>query len=642
MIQTSDSFSDGMAQLDAAEDAEKERLLQHMASLQRRAQHFSLLDERSQAEFFQQLIELLPIGIVVHINGVIVMANPAAMAIMGVENPEEFMGKRVMEFVHADSHLQAAERVELLLQQPETDEFTIVPFIEETLLTAQGEPFEAEVAGIRMAPTEDGIPILVLFRDITEQKRQRKALEASESRFRHLVGLLPDGVIIHKNKEIVFVNDAVLEMMKVENPEELIGRSIDEFLLPEERDFVESRIQQLLNNWEALPLSKNHLRRPSGETFLVEVRAFPFEEHGEKAILLVIRDITEMERMRVELEKNEAKFRLLADLLPALVYLVDENGKIIYMNRFAYNALGYTFEELREVDFFEIIAPHHLTHCKKVFHALKIGESTYDELTVRDKQGALHWVAVWITKTIMDEKVVGLGVAMDITWRKEMEAALKSHTHRLVTALEEERRRMANELHDEVGQQLIGMKFAMERALHHAQAPEARRSIEDALLQLSSLTDQVRELSLSFRPAMLDNLGLLHTLLWHFKRYSARTGIQVRFNHSGLDEVDLPQSYAITVYRVVQEALTNIARYAQTDKVVIEIQVTDHRLVLSIQDDGVGFDPEEALRDFQSSGLRGMKERVHLLSGSLDIRSAPQEGTTIFATIPLPPLSSQR
>lgn len=642
MTQTSDSFSDGLAQLDAAEDAEKERLLQNMASLQRRAQHFSLLDEKSQPEFFQQLIELLPIGMVVHLNGVIVMANPAAMSIMGVKSHEEFVGRWAMEFVHADSHLQAAERVELLLDQPETNEFTIVPFIEETLLTAQGVPFEAEVAGIRMAPTEEGTPILTLFRDITEQKRQREALEASESRFRHLVGLLPDGVIIHKNKEIVFVNDAVLEMMKVENPEELIGRSIDEFLLPEERDFVESRIQQLLDNWEALPLSKNHLRRPNGETFLVEVRAFPFEEHGEKAILLVIRDITEMERMRVELEKNEAKFRLLADLLPALVYLVDEDGKIVYMNRFAYDALGYTLEELQKADFFKIIDPQDMADGMKAFRSLEVGESTYYELKVRDKQGSQRWIAVWTTKTVMEEKMVGLGVAMDITWRKEMEAALKDHAHRLVTALEEERRRMANELHDEVGQQLIGMKFAMERALHHAQAPEARRSIEDALLQLSSLTDQVRELSLSFRPAMLDNLGLLHTLLWHFKRYSARTGIQVRFNHSGLDEVDLPQSYAITVYRVVQEALTNIARHAQTDRVVIEIQVTDHRLVLSIQDDGVGFDPEEALRDFQSSGLRGMKERVHLLSGSLDIRSAPQKGTTILATIPLPPLSSHK
>ena len=629
MEQRSASFSGAM-------DASDEHRGKTTVDWQQTLLSLPFLSGEQPGPFFQQLVALLPLGVAVHMNGIIMMVNPAAMAMLKATRPEEVVGRRAIDLVHPDFRESALRRIQQLLSQPFDASVPIVPFTEETLLTVTNEPFEAEVAGIRMKPTEEGTPILVLFRDITAQKRQRRALEESEARFRRLVSRLPDGVVIHKNRKIVFVNNAAVEMMGVEGPEALVGHYIHEFLLPEEREYVDRRIQKLMEQWEALPLSKNHLRRPNGETFLAEVRAFPFEDGGEKAVLLVVSDITEMERMRVELEKNEKKFRLLAELLPAIVYIIDSKGQIAYMNPFTLEALGYSPEELRDIDFSTIIDQDDLLEGMKAFRSLDIGESTYYELRVKDKGGRQHWIAVWTTKTVMEDDVIGLGVAMDITWRKEMERALKEHAHQLVKALEDERRRIACELHDEVGQQLIGMKFSIERALRHTQSPTARNALKDVIQQLGNLTEQVRELSLSSRPAMLDNLGLLPTLLWHFKRFSERTGIQVKFNHTGLDEVNLPQPYAITVYRVVQEALTNIARHAHTEEVHVEVLVTNTQMILRIQDEGIGFDPEEALRDFQSSGLRGMKERVHLLSGHLDIQSMPQQGTVITATIPLP------
>jgi len=632
MTQKTESLSN-TAQLHGEKEIEKVHI-SHVVTMHNQAQHW---DRNDHAAFLQQLIDLIPLGIVVHLNGSIVMANPAALSIMGAKGEEDWFGRQVLDFVHEDSRAQAIERIQRLLSDSTEEEFTIAPFVEETFLTVDGEPFDAEVAGIRMAPTEEGTPILVLFRDITEQKQQRRALEESESRFRRLVSVLPEGIIIHKNKEIVFVNQAFVDMMRVSGPEELIGRSMGDFLLSEEEPFIEKRIQRLLTTWEALPLSRNHIRRPNGEVFLVEVQAFPFMEQGEKAILLVVRDVTEMEQMRAELAKNEAKFRLLSELLPALVYMVDEDGQLQYLNRYIFDALGYTFEDLRTKDFSTIVNHEDLEHARNIFDAMAIGESARYELRVFDKAGDQRWMAVWTTKTIMDDRVVGLGVAMDMTWRKEMEQALKEHAHHLVTALEEERRRIASELHDEVGQQLIGMKFVMERALHHAREPQVRRAIQDALHQLSDLTEQVRELSLSFRPAMLDSLGLLHTLLWHFNRYSERTGIHVRFYQSGLEDADIPQPLAITAYRVIQESLTNVARHAQVDEVFVEVRVADQRLIISVVDKGVGFDPKKALQNYESSGLKGMKERVSLLAGELSIYSKPWQGTTILAIIPLQP-----
>lgn len=596
-------------------------------------------DRTQQAAFLQQLFDLIPIGVVVHINGIVRAINPAGVTLLNAHSAEEIIGRNALDFVHPDFVARAVSRIRQLQSSPSEREFLIVPFVEEVFFTVDGETRDAEVAGIQMAPTDEGTPIMVLIRDITEEKRQRRALEESESRFRRLVEVLPDAIIVHKDRQIIFVNDAAVRMLHVESPEALMGRSIMEFLLPEERDFIEERIERLLESWEPLPTSKNHLICPSGEKILVEVRAFPFEEQGEKAILLVLRDITEIERMRQELEANEAKFRLLADLLPATVYMVDEEGNILYLNQSANATLGYTLEEMQRTKFSEIVDRRDLIKGIRSWQALNVGETDYYEIRVRDKHGGWRWSAVWTTKTKMDDQTVGLGVVLDITWRKEMERALREHAHRLVTALEEERRRIASELHDEVGQQLIGMKFAMERALHHVESAEARHAIQDGLRQLADLTELVRELSLSFRPAMLDTLGLLPTLLWHFNRYTARTGIRVRFNHSGLDEVALPQAHSTTIYRVIQEGLTNIARHASVDEAVVEIRVSPERLWLKIEDEGKGFDPAQALRDYQSSGLRGMQERVRLLSGKLEIKSDPQKGTVILAVIPIPPAS---
>lgn len=627
--------------LDALAEEGSDSLRQEIAALREFiAQRAAGEEDRTQqAAFLQQLFDLIPIGVVVHINGIVRAINPAGVTLLNAHSAEEIIGRNALDFVHPDFVARAVSRIRQLQSSPSEREFLIVPFVEEVFFTVDGETRDAEVAGIQMAPTDEGTPIMVLIRDITEEKRQRRALEESESRFRRLVEVLPDAIIVHKDRQIIFVNDAAVRMLHVESPEALVGRSIMEFLLPEERDFIEERIERLLESWEPLPTSKNHLICPSGEKILVEVRAFPFEEQGEKAILLVLRDITEIERMRQELEANEAKFRLLADLLPATVYMVDEEGNILYLNQSANATLGYTLEEMQRTKFSEIVDRRDLIKGIRSWQALNVGETDYYEIRVRDKHGGWRWSAVWTTKTKMDDQTVGLGVVLDITWRKEMERALREHAHRLVTALEEERRRIASELHDEVGQQLIGMKFAMERALHHVESAEARHAIQDGLRQLADLTELVRELSLSFRPAMLDTLGLLPTLLWHFNRYTARTGIRVRFNHSGLDEVALPQAHSTTIYRVIQEGLTNIARHASVDEAVVEIRVSPERLWLKIEDEGKGFDPAQALRDYQSSGLRGMQERVRLLSGKLEIKSDPQKGTVILAVIPIPPAS---
>jgi GAF domain-containing protein len=209
---------------------------------------------------------------------------------------------------------------------------------------------------------------------------------------------------------------------------------------------------------------------------------------------------------------------------------------------------------------------------------------------------------------------------------------LKHLSHRLVEVQEIERRFIARELHDEIGQTLTGLKLALEMSMHLP--PEA---VQESLAQVQELVDgllgQVRDLSLDLRPAMLDDLGLLPTLLWHFERYTTQTNIQVNFEHTGIQQ-RFPPPVETAAYRIIQEALTNIARHANASNVAVEVWTGQDTLALQVTDDGVGFDIVAAKASQTSSGLSGMHERAALLGGHLSIESAPGQGTVLTARLP--------
>jgi signal transduction histidine kinase len=139
-------------------------------------------------------------------------------------------------------------------------------------------------------------------------------------------------------------------------------------------------------------------------------------------------------------------------------------------------------------------------------------------------------------------------------------------------------------------------------------------------------------MSVELRPNILDELGLLPTLLWHFKRYTAQTNVHVHFKHRGLRR-DLPQDTMTTAYRIVQEALTNVARYAQVTEVTVCVRADLDALIIEVEDRGVGFDLDKVAPT--SMGLSGMRERALSLKGKLLVQSAPGEGTCVIADLPL-------
>jgi signal transduction histidine kinase len=202
----------------------------------------------------------------------------------------------------------------------------------------------------------------------------------------------------------------------------------------------------------------------------------------------------------------------------------------------------------------------------------------------------------------------------------------------MVDVQETERRRLARELHDHLGQILTGLQFMLETVKNQA-ADSQKPNLEEVQDAVSDIIREVREMSLDLRPSMLDDLGLVPTLLWHFNRYTGQTGIHVNFQYDEFSK-RLPLEIETAAYRIVQEALTNTARHAQVKEVFVGLVIQGDTLWVEVLDNGKGFDVT-AEKDKPSTGLSGMRERAFLLGGFLLVESFLNQGTQIVAALPL-------
>jgi signal transduction histidine kinase len=233
-----------------------------------------------------------------------------------------------------------------------------------------------------------------------------------------------------------------------------------------------------------------------------------------------------------------------------------------------------------------------------------------------------------------------IGLFQDTTERRWAEQRMRELTRRLVAAQEEERKHIAQELHDELGQALTAISLdlaGIEKALPLEEPSEIRRQLIDARSLADEVDERISELALDLRPSLLDDLGLLPTLQWYLNRYSQRSGIEVSMEFKGL-EMRLSDEIETTLYRVIQEALTNIARHAQANKVLLSLERSAATVTARIQDDGRGFDLEDVRGSSGSPsglGLVGIKDRVSTLGGHVEIHSSSGQGTRIQIEIPL-------
>jgi signal transduction histidine kinase len=230
------------------------------------------------------------------------------------------------------------------------------------------------------------------------------------------------------------------------------------------------------------------------------------------------------------------------------------------------------------------------------------------------------------------EMIGGVHIAKDITQQKATEERLRTLSRRLVEIQENERLYIARELHDETGQLLTLLRLDLVTLETQANQPEAvLKKVADMEKTLNAISESLRNVALALRPASLDHLGLVPALHQHLESVGERYKLKINFEPGSFQE-RLPANIETELYRIAQEALTNIVRHARASRVDVRLGVHNNKLIVVIEDNGNGFDPEK-VPDAGHLGLFGMRERAEMIGGKLTIESKPGTGTTITVAV---------
>jgi PAS domain S-box-containing protein len=351
--------------------------------------------------------------------------------------------------------------------------------------------------------------------------------------------------------------------------------------------------------------------------------------------------IAERNLVEAALRESEERYRELFENARDAMYVHDLNGTYVSINHAAEKLSGYTREEIIGHNFSEFIAIEHIKEVRERFcgKLAQRGETTY-EVDVIAKDG--RRVPVEVSSRAIYEKgvIVGVqGTARDITERKQAQDALQMFSRQLIEAQEEERRRIARELHDQIGQVLTAVKMNLHTIQRTCESGEAVVHIKDNIDAVDESLRLVRDLSVDLRPPLLDDLGLVTALRWYVDRYAKRSGLVADVVVEMQDPNErFSRELETACFRIAQEALTNVARHARASCVLVRLVKDENGLFLSVKDNGAGFDPE-ALRKraprAATLGLLGMQERAHAAGGLVEIESRASRGTEIRLKLPL-------
>ncbi|MEI7998541.1 MAG: PAS domain-containing protein [Candidatus Omnitrophota bacterium] len=320
----------------------------------------------------------------------------------------------------------------------------------------------------------------------------------------------------------------------------------------------------------------------------------------------------------------------------SIVAITDHKGKIIYVNDTFSKISKYSREELLGQDHRIVNSGYHTKEfMKDLWRTVAEGKVWKGEIRNKAKDGSFYWVDTTIVP-FLNEKgkpYQYVSIRTEITQRKLMEEQIKALPQRIIAAQESERQRIANEIHDDLGQSLVTLKMFLQSLWlqEHKRIGQKLSGQEKILQYLDSIVDKSRHLATQLRPATLEGLGLGVALDLMCKEIKQSSKLRISLRHGNIDRLNF-EAPIINVYRVIQEALTNILKHAKATRVEIRLSKMGKRLKMVIKDNGHGFDVKGKSSGL---GLATMQERVSLLRGSISFDSKISRGTIVSVDIPI-------
>lgn len=455
-----------------------------------------------------------------------------------------------------------------------------------------------------------------------------------------------DDAIISKNLDGIITSwNKSAERIFGYTPDEAIGQHIT-LIIPPERHAEESAILNRLRRGERVDHFHTVRRRKDGSHLDVSLTISPVRDSSGRVIgaSKVARDITAEKQAEQALRESEQRFRVITDASPIMVWMSGTDKLCYYFNKGWLDFVGRTLEQELDNGWAENLHPEDFDRCLQIYVSNFDARRAFEmEYRMRHHTGQYRWILDrGVPRYAPDGTFEGyVGGCLDIHDQKEAAEKIRiaDDMSRLMKAQDEERRRIARELHDSAGQTLTVLGMNLARLIQRAEgiAPELAREGKEIEAMVQQLHREIRTTSYLLHPPLLDENGLASALNWYVDGLAERSNVAITLDVAG-NVGRLPDDMELAIFRMVQECLTNIHRHSGSKTALIRIAREGECVRAEVRDRGNGISPERLL-EIQSHGsgvgIRGIRERMHQFRGEMKIQSNGA-GTSVIVSVPLP------
>ena len=493
------------------------------------------------------------------------------------------------------------------------------------------------------------LEVMGIAHDITERKKAAEALRTSEEKLRAIFEAIDDGIAVADLEgNLIDMNESDIRLFGYERREQLLNVNAFQFVAEADRPRVIRDLRAVLTAGSGR-VDQYKLMDKNGNEFDAEVSGSVLRDSQGKpaAIVNIIRDITERKRMEEALKESEGKYRTLVEQSEQGICIL-QNGRIVFANKALTKMNGYTLKEVYAMSADELSRMIHPDDSKLYVDRIKMrleGKKLRPrhEYRVIRKDGTVIWFQTFSKRILYRGQPAIQSMMANITDRKQWEDKLQRsksdlsfYLSQINQAQEEERKRIARELHDDTIQEIVALSRQLDNLIDKKIGPEEerrenRRLIEGAQRKVDAILKGVRRFTRDLRPSILDDLGLLPALEWLTTDISEQFKIPIKISIRGEEQRISPDA-ALATFRIAQESLRNACRHSGATHIQVDLKYTSQKVTLSITDNGQGFElPEDTASLIRRGklGVAGMYERAQLIEAKLSIKSKSNKGTAV-------------
>ena len=550
-------------------------------------------------------------------------ANDKACMMYGKPN-NEVVGKNILEVTPS---VIAEPFYKVLLQSLQSKESLFA----ELYATTTDQWFENWIY-----PDENGVSIY--YRDISAKKKNEEALHIANERFELINTATNDAIwdwdlktnmiwgnekyyeLINKKSEDVSNYDAFIKRI---HPDDLIsGIQLFEDSLKKKETYLSNEYRFRKNNDEWLTLYNRH-------TILYDSEKNPYRIIGS------LQDITIQKQIQQQIIFEKDLSEAIVNSLPGVFYMFNSQRKFLKWNKNIETVTGYNAEEMSMMDPVNFVPDEQRELVGGKIANVFINGSDFveaDLLCKNNNRIPYYFTGMYIKYEGQD---CMMGIGIDVSEKVKTQEDLRNLATHLQIVREEERTRIAREIHDELGQQLSGLKMNLSwlNKKIEPQVSDVNNKLTESIDLINDTVKSVRRIATQLRPSILDDLGLVSAIEWQTEDFEKRFNIKTTFI-CNVTSIDIDPNVTTALFRVYQESLTNILRHSKATAIKTKINLENNRITLSIEDNGIGFDTN-GIKNKKTLGLLGMKERTLMIGGQYQIISEPGIGTTVLITAPV-------